>query len=324
MSGEDPNRAQGEQPRSTPANLLARRLGVSGPWPWITTITCTTMVVLFVGLRLTPNPSSETALNQWGYRSGFEIWSGGPRHLYSLLTSNFLHEAPWHVALNLAVIWMLGRAIEPIVGIVRMAWLILGAALVSSAIQLAIFGNTGIGGSGIAFGLFGFGLVARRRFPELKRVFSERFIVAGLTWFGAAWVILTHQIANGGHLGGLVFGLCAGGALLSKKRQLTKNVAQAAFLVLAVGFGMFCPWSAAWWSAIGFRAHSLGHYEWAVDAYEMSLEVKPDQTWVLGNLARAQWAVGKRVAASGTLLKMRALDLDMARKLEAELANQSR
>jgi len=221
-------------------------------------IACTTMVVLFVGLRLTFNPSSETALNHWGYRSGFEIWSGGLRYLYSLLTSNFLHEAPWHVALNLAVIWMLGRAIEPILGIMRMAWLILGSALVSSAVQLAIFGNTGIGGSGIAFGLFGFGLVARRRFPQLKLVFSERFIVAWLTWFGAAWVILTHQIANGGHLGGLVFGLCAGGALPSKKRPIAKNVALAAVVVLAVGFGMICPWSAAWWSAIGFGAHSKG------------------------------------------------------------------
>jgi membrane associated rhomboid family serine protease len=282
------------------------------------------MIVLFLGLHLTPNPSSETALNRWGYLSAFQIWSGGPRYLYVLLTSSFLHQALGHIALNLVAIWIVGRVIEPILGTKRMAWLILGSALVSSASQLAIFGNTGLGASGIAYGLFGFGLVKRKKFAEVKRLFSERFIVVWLTWFGAAWVILTRQIANGGHLGGLVFGLCAGGALLSKKRPLAKNVALAGFVVLAIALGMICPWSGAWWSAIGFRAHSLGYYEWAVDAYEMSLQIKPDQTWVLGNLARAQWAVGKRVAASGTLLKLRVLDADMGRQLEAELANESR
>jgi len=205
-----------------------------------------------------------------------------------------------------------------------MAWLILGSALVSSAVQLAIFGTTGIGASGIAFAVFGFGLVARRRFPALKRVFSEQFIVLSLTWFGAGWAILTQQIGNGAHLGGLVFGLCAGGALLSQKRSLVKNVALAAFVVLAVSLGTVCPWSGAWWSAAGFRAHSLGNYELAVYAYEMSLKDRPNETWVLANLVRAQWAVGKKDAASAALLKMRALDADMAAKLEAELANQSR
>jgi len=215
MSGEEvPNSGQGEHRASTAANLIARYLGVSGPWPWATTVVCTTMIVLFLGLHLTPNPSSETALNRWGYLSAFQIWSGGPRYLYVLLTSSFLHQALGHIALNLAAIWIVGRVIEPILGTKRMAWLILGSALVSSAAQLAIFGNTGLGASGIAYGLFGFGLVKRKKFAEVKRLFSERFIVVWLTWFGAAWVILTRQIANGGHLGGLVFGLCAGGALL--------------------------------------------------------------------------------------------------------------
>src|SRR5215472_8919234 len=67
----------------------------------------------------------------------------------------------------------------------------------------------------------------------------------------------------------------------------------------------------------------LGYYELAVDAYEISLKDKPNETWVLGNLVRVQWAVGKKDAASAALLKIRALDADMATKLEAELANQS-
>src|SRR5712692_3930654 len=90
--------AHGEHRRSGTGNFLARRLGVTGPWPWVTTMACMTMVVVFVGLQLTPNPSSEIALNRWGYRSAFVIWSGGPRYLYSFLTSAFLHQALWHVA----------------------------------------------------------------------------------------------------------------------------------------------------------------------------------------------------------------------------------
>ncbi len=54
----------------------------------------------------------------------------------------------------------------------------------------------------------------------------------------------------------------------------------------------------------------------------MSLKDKPNQTWVLRNLVLAQWAVGKKDAASAELLKIRTLDADMAMKLEAELAKQ--
>src|SRR5262249_16415706 len=179
MSGEEgPNSAQGEHRASAAANLIARYLGVSGPWPWVTTIGCTSMIVLFVGLHSTPNPSSETALNQWGYLSAFQIWSGGPRNLYALLTSSFLHQALWHIALNLAAIWIVGRVIEPILGTKRMAWLILGSALVSSAAQLAIFGNTGLGASGIAYGWLAFGWWKRRSFPRAKDFsFDRSFLV---------------------------------------------------------------------------------------------------------------------------------------------------
>src|ERR1700687_2271468 len=90
----------------------------------------------------------------------------------------------------------------------------------------------------------------------------------------------------------------------------------------STALGAICAWSGAWWSAVGFRAHSLGSYELAVDAYEMSLKDKPSQTWVLSNLVRVQWALGKKDAASAALLKIRTLDADMAVKLESELANQ--
>jgi len=66
----------------------------------------------------------------------------------------------------------------------------------------------------------------------------------------------------------------------------------------------------------------LGNYELAVYAYEMNLKDRPNETWVLENLVRAQWAVGKKDAASAALVKIRALDAEMATKLEAELANQ--
>ena len=42
----------------------------------------------------------------------------------------------------------------------------LGAGLTASGAQLAIFGNLGVGGSGMAYGLFGFGVIARRRNPD--------------------------------------------------------------------------------------------------------------------------------------------------------------
>jgi len=72
LESESPSSERGEQQQSPAGNFLARRLGVTGPWPWVTTAVCTIMVVMFLRLWLTPSPSWQAL-----HRRAFEIWSGG-------------------------------------------------------------------------------------------------------------------------------------------------------------------------------------------------------------------------------------------------------
>ncbi len=53
-------------------------------------------------------------------------------------------------------------------------------------------------------------------------------------------------------------------------------------VVLALGVSFVCPWSATWWSTMGYRAHARGQYDLAIEAYDTSLQFRPDQPWVMG------------------------------------------
>ncbi len=129
--------------------------------PWVTVTACGAMVALFAVISCTPSAAS---LASWGYRGdAFQVWSGAA---WVLIASAFIHQALWHLALNVYWLWTLGRAIEAAVGPLMIGLLLLTSALVSSSFQLAIFDNVGVGASGMAFAVFGFGWLARGRAPS--------------------------------------------------------------------------------------------------------------------------------------------------------------
>ena len=131
--------------------------------PWVTVTACAAMVTLFAVISFTPNAAPFAS---WGYRGdAFQVWSGAA---WVLLASAFIHQALWHLALNVYWLWTLGRAIEAAFGPLMAGLLLLTSALVSSSFQLAIFNNVGVGASGMAFAVFGFGWLARGTSAEVE------------------------------------------------------------------------------------------------------------------------------------------------------------
>jgi membrane associated rhomboid family serine protease len=260
----------------------------------------TAVLVIFAGVFVATLWLPQEAVLDWLAPRSFDVWSGGFGRLYVLVLANFVHLAAWHIVLNLMATYHLGRHLEPLVGPLRFAGLLLGSGLVASGTQLALFGNLGIGGSGMGYGLFGFGLAARRKYPELREVLTVQTSAVWIGWFLACWLAPALGVANGGHLGGLLFGLVSGiGA--ARPAHRFRRLAQAAMIIVAVAAGRFPLWQAGYWAATGYRAHKAHAYRRAIDAYLISLEIDPTQVWVRANLVRAEAWSGRSNEARASL-----------------------
>jgi membrane associated rhomboid family serine protease len=124
---------------------------------------------------------------------------------WRLVTSTFMHYGPFHLAVNMYSLWLLGSALESALGRVRYIALYLVSGLAGSAGALLLSPDAGtLGASGAIFGVIGAVFVLERQgFP----VFPGS--VFGLLVANLAFTFLFRQyISVGGHLGGL-----AGGAL---------------------------------------------------------------------------------------------------------------
>ena len=134
---------------------------------------------------------------------------------WRIVSAGFLHGGFIHLALNMFVLFILGRLVEPAIGTRRMLMIYfvsliagsLGALLLSDPRQFTV------GASGAIYGLFAATLLIAR-----DRGFDQ--VVTQLGFWLVLNLVLTFSIPDisiGGHLGGLVGG-AAGGARRARRR----------------------------------------------------------------------------------------------------------
>ncbi|MFE2106620.1 rhomboid family intramembrane serine protease [Kitasatospora sp. NPDC059463] len=138
----------------------------------------------------------------------------GPGQWYRLLTAVFLHTAPWHIATNMLVLWVLGPQLEAALGRVRFLALYLLSGLAGSAFAFLLAGDgmRSLGASGAVFGLLGATVVLYRR------VRAPLGPVVALLVFN---LIVTFSVPNidwRAHLGGLIAGMLTAAGLMYAPR----------------------------------------------------------------------------------------------------------
>ena len=172
-------------------------------------------VVVFAAQRADPNFDSR--------------WIFGPAVGWSepwrVLTAAFLHGGLPHLLFNMFALWFMGSYAEPLLGRLRFVAVYLlsavggsvGVLLLASAPTTGVvLGQAGVydswfsgyvGASGAVFGLFGAVLVLNR---HLGRDSSGMYLTIGVN---AVYGFIAPNIAWQAHLGGLVTGAVAAGAL---------------------------------------------------------------------------------------------------------------
>lgn len=286
----------------------------------VTGLACTACVLVFVGLLQEHNPDSWDTMSSYGNFPPSAIWGG---KYWALFTSVFVHRELLHFAFNLYWLWVLGGALEGVIGPLRLLAFFVMGAVVSSGVEFAVAGTTGIGASGVVYAMFGFMWMARDRVEAFKKTVPKQIVVVFLGW-GVLCIVATllkiQNIANAAHIAGLLFGIGVAFLFVLKKR-VPLAVAGLAGLVLVAIIPLFwCPWSVVWVSMQGYNSHAKHDYARAVGWYQRSIALGGDRVWALQNMARAYASMGNQAKFQQALEELRQEDQEAAREIEQSFA----
>ena len=134
---------------------------------------------------------------------------------YRLVSAGFVHFGLFHVAMNMFLLFQLGRMLEPTIGSTKFALIYFASLLGGSAGALLLSPTAFTGGaSGAVFGVMAAGVVGMRQ--EGANPFNS-----GLGMTFAINIVLTLAIPGisiGGHFGGALAGALCGFVMLAPSR----------------------------------------------------------------------------------------------------------
>jgi membrane associated rhomboid family serine protease len=151
---------------------------------------------------------------------------------YRLLSAGFIHFGLFHVAMNMLLLYQLGRLLEPAVGSLTFGLVYFASLLGGSAGALVASPDALTGGaSGAVFGLMAAGVVGLR-----QRGVNPMQTGLGLTFvINLLFTLAIPGVSIGGHFGGALAGaLCGSVALAPARWRLPAWSANAAAVVVGL------------------------------------------------------------------------------------------
>jgi membrane associated rhomboid family serine protease len=152
-----------------------------------------------------------------GLTQGDGVWFPGVLDgaWWQMLSSAFTHVQPWHIGINMLVLWFIGPQLERVLGRVRFLMVYLCSAVVASVFVFWFSAphSLTVGASGAIFGMLGAMLVIGWKIKADVNVL--------LIWLAIIGVI-TFTIPNvswQGHLGGFVGGALVAALLVFAPRE---------------------------------------------------------------------------------------------------------
>ncbi|WP_158867345.1 rhomboid family intramembrane serine protease [Leifsonia sp. AG29] len=214
-------------PRTKPA-WLTRITGAGQPTVTYGIIAVCAVVFLLqnvgplIGIPVTP---SLVYAGAFSYPTG--TFLGAAFEPWRMLTSVFAHANILHIALNMYTLWVFAMALEPLLGRLRYAALLLISGFAGSVgvLLLADPRVPVLGASGAIFGMFGAFFIIQRRLggnaTQILVLVAINLAIGFLPGFNIAWQA---------HVGGLVGGFLVG-LIYTETRRLTRRRWQLPLIV---------------------------------------------------------------------------------------------
>lgn len=191
--------------------------------------TFATIILGISGYILGVNALHSSITQNLMFDNPVDIVSSGK--LWRLFSPAYLHFSALHILFNGLWIWELGKRLELFLGIRDNILLFLFVAVGANYVQYVVGGgDTYFGGlSGVVYGYLGFlwvaGAGSKSRHPLLRLppgIFVFMFVWLLLGFFGVIDMFIDGRVANGAHLGGLLFGVASALFYFAIKKDGTK------------------------------------------------------------------------------------------------------
>lgn len=165
---------------------------------------------------------------------------------WRLVTSGFLHNGLFHLGMNMALLWILGSQLERVLGPFRFVGVYVVALFAGSFGALIVEPRAlTVGASGAVYGLMGVAVMVQRT----AGVNPWASGIGGLIAINLFITFLVPAISVGGHIGGLLGGVIAGGFTVEAiRRRFPLGVSMAVLGLLALGFAVAGIWAATLWT----------------------------------------------------------------------------
>ena len=154
------------------------------------------------------------------------------------MTSGFLHAGLVHIALNMFVLYILGKVLEPTIGTARFVAVYLVSLIAGSigALLLSDPNTFTIGASGAIYGLFLATLVVARHrgFDQMVQQLGFCLVLNLVFTFSVS------GISIGGHLGGMVGGALCALIVIAGEKRASGRQGKAAELAVMTALGLAC------------------------------------------------------------------------------------
>jgi rhomboid protease GluP len=166
------------------------------------------VIMVFSGVSFIS--ASPMDLLEWGGNNKYQILQG---EWWRLLTNIFLHSGIIHLVFNIFALVLAGIFIEPVLGRKQYTILYLLSGIFASFVSTVWHSNTvSVGASGAIFGLYG-ALFVLLIFTDVFPKQNQRTLIASIgsvIGINLIYGILTPQIDNAAHIGGLLSGAVIG------------------------------------------------------------------------------------------------------------------
>lgn len=171
--------------------------------PFVTYGLLALMIIMYIVLTVNGGSLNPFTLINYGAKVNELIVLG---EWWRLLTPAFLHIGLSHILFNGLVVFYLGSQLEYIIGHFRYFLLFLFSALMGNAASFALNNAISAGASTAIFGFFASTIVLAKLYPRQNSIqqLSRNYLI--LIGINIVWGLLSSNIDNAGHIGGLIGG----------------------------------------------------------------------------------------------------------------------
>ncbi|MCR2820394.1 rhomboid family intramembrane serine protease [Lederbergia panacisoli] len=185
-------------------------------------------VLIFLMMEANGGTTNSETLIKYGAKFNPLILNG---EWWRFFTPIFIHIGILHIAMNTLALYYLGTAVEKMFGHFRFIWIYLFSGFMGTLASFVFSPSISAGASGAIFGCFGALLYLGFAYPQLFfRTIGMNVIVVIIINLIFGFTI--SGIDNAGHIGGLIGGFLATGAVHFPKKR--NNMTQAFFLLSAI------------------------------------------------------------------------------------------